>query len=143
MSRRSGSAGGSIPPLQPSNNTPMATVLINPAFKQIRGRVGNMVFRQRNGRSQAFTHRPRRALPPTASQLAVRDKFMLAASYAKHALLDPATKAFYAGVGAQSGKSAYAAAMSDCLRPPVIVLVDLIAYQGYRGGPIRVLATDD
>jgi hypothetical protein len=106
------------------------------------GKVGDLVlFSQRFG-ATVMGKIPVRKKEPTARQLAVQEKFRLAAAYAKACLLDPQRKAIYAQ-RAGGGVTAFNLAFSDFHYAPVINDIIVAAYTGLPGSTIGVQATDD
>jgi hypothetical protein len=81
--------------------------------------------------------------PPTEAQIGVRNRFKLAHIYATAAAEDPAQVALYQPIALAQGKTVFAVAMADFLRPPSIAGLDLSGYAGEPGGKLIVLATDD
>ena len=72
----------------------MAKVELNSALSSLSGRMDSWVYRRTRG-GTSVGRRPVFTTAPTASQVAVREKFRLAAAYAKSALLDPALRSRY------------------------------------------------
>jgi hypothetical protein len=120
----------------------MAKLTLNSALHDIRGKIDNWVYR-RLGDRQVISRPPVQSGPPTAGQLAVRDRFRLAAVYARSVLADPVLRPRYESAARARGSSAFVAAMTDYLRPPAIESIDVSGYHGVAGDPIRVVATDD
>ena len=107
------------------------------------GKFGDqLIFRLRDGKS-VTANKPKRNLnPPAATQLETRDRFLLASIWAKSILKDPAQKSAYQA-NATKYKTAYVVAMTDYLKPPRILEIDLKNYEGHTGNVIRVVAFDD
>lgn len=120
----------------------MAFFKLPPMLGEIRGKFGDCVFRQRNGKTFiARCPRPSRR-PPSLAQLATRQRFELGLRYAHAALSNPATAEIYRRLGSARGKPAFSIAMADYLRPPEIVLLDLAGYTGLVGDAIVIAVTD-
>jgi hypothetical protein len=122
----------------------MAIVQFNPLFQSLRGRVGNVIYRQRNGRT--FMHvAPPKPKPQDWSpeQQAHRARFAQAAAYARSVCADPARRAAYEAVKKPGDPSVYSTALRDWLRPPTVAEIDLASYHGKRGGSIAIKADDD
>ena len=107
------------------------------------GKVGDMlVFRQRAGKTIVGRVPVKSTVEPSSKQLLVQEKFHDGAVYAKSAIANPATKAFYEA-GAADGQTAYNRALADYCVSPEIKLVDVTGYAGAIGDLILVKATDN
>lgn len=121
----------------------MAKVTLNACLLSVRGRLGDCVFRERNGRTFVST-RPRPSpTEPTARQYAQQSKFRQAHAYVRGALAIPALREFYETAGRTANKSAFAIAFRDFFQAPEVARIDLTRYRGRRGDPIHVIARDD
>lgn len=121
----------------------MAKVKLNPVLEQIRGKVGDLVFRRRAEGLVVSRNPGRSGLVPSAGQEAVRERFRLAALYGKAVYADPAEKEVYLAAARKTGASAFALAVSDFLHAPAVDEIDLTAYTGLAGQAIVVRASDD
>ena len=99
------------------------------------GGVGNqLVFRQVNGVTIVAKY-PNRKESSTPKQIAHHNKFAKATVYAKNALQNAALKKVYADQAAKRpGVSAYAMAVADYLKAPIIDHIDTSAYTGVSSG---------
>ena len=99
------------------------------------GGVGNqLVFRQVNGETIVAKY-PNRKGSSTPKQIALNNKFAKATVYAKNALQNAALKKVYADQAAKRpGVSAYAMAVADYLKAPIIDHIDTSAYTGVSSG---------
>lgn len=80
----------------------MAKIALNSAITAIHGGIDNWVYREtRDG--NILGRRPARIGPPSVSQLEVRDRFRLAAAYARTVLADPALAPRYAAAAETAG----------------------------------------
>jgi len=102
---------------------------------------GKMTLRVRKGKTVRSVKRGPNSTPPTDEQLAVRDKFIEAAAYARNAILDPLVKAAYAKA-AKRGQTAYNAAFKDAYQAPKITKVDTRSYKGAIGDTIAISTHD-
>jgi hypothetical protein len=120
----------------------MARVNYNVVMHGASGRVGDLLtFIQRNGKTYIGKIRTSTGqLSP--EQQAVRDRFPLAAKYAKACMKDPAIKALYKQ-RAGGGISPYNLAVADYWTPPVVESINTLNYSGAVGSTIQVQATDD
>lgn len=120
----------------------MAKTQLNSALNGISGGIDNWVYRSVRGRT-VISRRGTNTSPLTEPQIAVRERFRLAADYAKAGTADPAQQAIYAPFAKERSISLFSAMMTDYLKPPVVNVIDLSAYHGQIGEPIRVRASDD
>ncbi len=91
---------------------PMAIVRNNIITQGLRGKVGNLVFRNRGGKTTAYVQSPRKA-PLTGKQKAAQLRFSLAVRKAVNALKDAETRKKFKKMAVRKGKeSAYSAAIS-------------------------------
>jgi hypothetical protein len=118
-------------------------VFTPPAGIRLSGRLGNVVYRNIGGRTFISRAPAPSNKPPTERQLAVRNRFRLAAVYAQAALSNPVARAFYERVAAAKDRTAFSAAQGDYLSAPVIRDIALTLYQGHPADEIVVVATDD
>ena len=92
----------------------MAKVTLNSALQGIRGRIDNWVYRKYGDRV-VIARRPEFTGPPSEGQLAVREKFRLAAAYARGALADPVSQTLYQTAAKSRGIPPFAFIMGDFL----------------------------
>ena len=121
----------------------MAKVKLNPVLEQIRGKVGDLVFR-RYGDEVIISRKPdmsERELSP--AQLAAQDRFRQAVLYGKVAMADSESKALYLDAAKAKGKPVFSLAVADFFGAPSIDEVDLSEYSGVSGDEITILANDD
>ncbi len=121
----------------------MAIVSEDSPYHGRRGKDGQLVFRQLNGKTvvQAAGRKP--SGPVSAATQAQREFMFRSRQYGKAQSDDPVTKALYASGVSREFPSAYAVASRDYRNPPEITLLDVGGYRGQLGDAIRVLATDD
>ena len=107
------------------------------------GKIGDMlVIRQRGGRTILSQSPGERTKEPSEKQKAQQQRFQQAIIYGKSQMENEASKAEYEAK-ATNLKSAYNVAVADFFHAPDIEEVDLTAYTGAVGDPIRVRAVDD
>ena len=95
----------------------MARIKLDPLFAGISGRMGDLVFRKSRNGEIIVSRRPRKSnTPPSAAQMAQRERFKLANAYAKAAPADPALRVHYEALAEETGTSAYNAARTDYFR---------------------------
>ena len=115
----------------------------NVITRHLHGKFGDqVVFRTRNGQSIAANVPKAAKGNPTAAQVEVRDKFRMAAKWAKNVLADPIQLAVYQAK-AKNGQTPFVLAVTDFLKPPRISEIDLSGYNGHVGDKILVSAIDD
>jgi hypothetical protein len=121
----------------------MAKVKLNPVMEQMRGKIGDLVFKRYEDRVIVTRNPDRDGLIPSAVQSGQQERFRQAAAYGKGAFADPAQKALYDAAGKARRKPAFALAVSDYLNAPVVDSLDLTQHTGLVGQPIIVRARDD
>jgi hypothetical protein len=109
----------------------MAQVDENDLTTGLRGKFGDQfVFRKFGDRTIAYKMR-RQAESSTEKQLLHREKFRLAASYAKQSLLMPEMKAEYEAIArAKRNTTVFATAVADFLKPVTITDILIAPYKG-------------
>lgn len=110
-----------------------------------RGRVGNLVVFKNFGNNQTVISRLKKKVDNpvyTAKQETVKEWFKEAVIYAKGIIADPDLLAVYQRA-AKPGTSAYNMALADFCKAPEIKVIDVSAYQGNIGDPIRIRAIDN
>jgi hypothetical protein len=121
----------------------MATVKKNIITQGLSGMLGGtIVFRQVGDQTIVSTPPTPTQNPPTAKQVAHRQRFQEASVYAKAQLQDPDMKAEYEAMGEARHLTAYAVAVADFMQAPDIQEIDLSDYSGDAGDTIRVRVTD-
>ncbi len=86
----------------------MANVKLNPVLDGVHGMIGDLIFKQYQDQTVLARKPDAVHQPNSAAQLAVREKFRLAAFYGKTAIADPTTKALYAAKSKQKGVPVFA-----------------------------------
>ena len=117
-------------------------VKLNPMFEELSGQLGDLVFREVRGETIA-SRKPSGGAEPTEDQVAQRERFKLAAAYGKSVMGDQATLAMYAEAAKNKKMPVFALMVADFLHAPTIVNVDVSAYHGVSGDPIRIITSDD
>lgn len=124
----------------------MSKVDFNDLVNGVSGKFGKVVFRKR-GTQVVLGQKPRRRnTVPSPAVIAHRERFKRAAAYAKAKLKDPAAKAVYEAKARSSGKefmTAFAIAVKDFMRPPVLGDLKVDGYKGNIADPIAVGVPDD
>lgn len=116
----------------------MAILKTNPLFSNLSGKVGGVVFRQRNGKT-IMTHAPLKRSIQTEKQKAHQEKFRNATMYAKVALMDPELSKIYEHLAKKAKSSSpYQAAVKDFMTPPEIEDIFLHCYSGRTNDMISI-----
>lgn len=121
----------------------MAKVLFNPIMEQIRGKIGELVFRRFQNRV-IITRKPdSNGRVPTDGQLEVQTRFRDAARFAKHVLADPARRALYEPAATKSGRPLRITVMGEFLNSPEVTAITVAGYHGRVGDPVDIQAVAD
>jgi hypothetical protein len=118
----------------------MAVVRMNDLIEGLSGKVGKIIFRTYRGKTYASS-RPRKRREQSEQQRSNREKFKLATQYAKRMMKDADMKAYYKRIAKQLAlPNAYTAAITDYMRKPQIIEVDVKKYTAKPGGHISISA---
>ncbi len=121
----------------------MARLKLHPMFEEVRGKFGEIVYRESYG-TLHMSHIPDlTGIVPSAGQLEQRERFRQAAVYGHLALADPTTRTLYKGVADERNKPVLSVTIADFLNAPSIDELDVSEYEGSLGSPIYVRASDD
>jgi hypothetical protein len=118
-------------------------IQFSPWVTGITGRMGPITIRRCGDEFVGSLSPSRSSKPLTPRQIAQKEKFKRAVAYAQSAVRDPDLLRCYQAKGQREKIAAYAVALRDFLRPPVISQIDLTTYHGVPGDTIRVHAKDD
>ncbi len=121
----------------------MAKITYNPAVQHLHGKVGNMVFKERQGQDIVAAKPDQVKQPNTPAQMQQRDYFRQAAKYAKSALADPQINAAYAAKAKALHSTPIAVAVKDWMTEPEVTVIDLSHYTKHAGDAIYIAAQDD
>ncbi len=121
----------------------MARVKLNPILEQVRGQIGDLVFK-RYGDEVIISRKPDlTGVEPTEAQLAQRERFRQAAIYGKMVMADPETKTLYQEAAKAKGQPVFSLTVADFFNAPSVDEVDLSGYTGAPGDEIVIIASDD
>ena len=121
----------------------MARVKTNPIIEQVRGKVGDLVFK-RYGDEVIIARKPDlEGREPTEAQAAQREQFRQAALYGKTVMADPVAKAIYEDVAETRGIPVFSVTIADFFNAPSVREVDVGDYSGKVGEEIGIRAHDD
>lgn len=91
----------------------MAKVRLNPILEQVRGQVGDLVFK-RSGEQVIITRKADLSdHQPTGPQLAAQERFRQAALYGKMVMVDPVTKQVYEAAAKTKGQPLFSLTIAD------------------------------
>ena len=121
----------------------MAKVTFNPAVGHLHGHIGKLVFKEQAGRDVVSTKPDQVNQPNSTAQLAQRDLFKKAATYAKGAMSDSAAHAAYLAKAKELRSSPMAVAVKDYMSAPQVTALDVSQYAKHVGNAIYVTAVDD
>lgn len=121
----------------------MAKVALNPILENIQGQVGDLVFRRFGDGVVISRKSDNSQYPPTAAQLATRERFRDGAQYGKLVMGDAALKPVYAAVARTRKKPIFSVVVADYLHAPTVSALNLEGYSGAVGDVITVSAYDD
>ena len=121
----------------------MAKVRLNPILEQVRGQVGDLVFK-RSGENVVISRKPDFSdRVPTAAQSAAQERFRQAALYGKMVMADPDSRKLYEDAAKAKGQPLFSLTVADFFNAPSVDEVDLTHYGGQVGDPILIRAHDD
>lgn len=93
----------------------MARTQLNPILKQLRGKVGDLVFRRVQGKLVVSRAPDFSNYRPTPAQRAQRNRFRAAVAHARAMLKSPKMAARYQLRGRKANRSAFTLAISEYL----------------------------
>ena len=118
----------------------MARARLHPLLEQIRGQLGDVVFKRYGDRVVVSRKPDISGVAPSEAQRRQRARFAAANAYARAAMADPELRRVYAAAAVT--QPAFRMAMADFLHPPRVTAVDLSAYAGGAGEVIEIDAED-
>jgi len=120
----------------------MSKVEMHAPFTTFSGTIGKLVYRKVRGRT-IVAMKPDADRTLSQAEVAHRQDFAQAATWAKAALQDEELRPFYEALGKQRDIPARAAAVSDYLKRPTLEALDLSEYEGQAGNRIYFMASDN
>ena len=120
----------------------MSRVELHAPFTTFSGTIGKLVYRKVRGKTIVAV-KPDADRPLSQAEVAHRQDFAQAATWAKAALQDEELRPFYEALGKQRNIPARAAAVSDYLKRPTLEGLDLAEYAGQAGDHIYFMASDN
>ena len=120
----------------------MANVKLNPIIQNVRGHIGDLIFRRSNG-AVIIGRMPETRGIFTDAQKAVQERFRQATIYGKMVMADEHARALYQEVAKKKGKPVFSLMIGDFFKAPSVDEIDLSSYDGQVGSKIRIRASDD
>jgi hypothetical protein len=121
----------------------MTKVFLQPGLRGLSGKMGDWVYSFRKGKTYVGMV-PINTSEPSAAQLAHRERFSDAADYAKFAITEGnPLREIYTLAAKERDIPAFALAVSDYLKLPVVKTLDLSYYNGQVGNIIPIVTSDD
>jgi hypothetical protein len=114
----------------------------NIVTKGLSGRIQELVFSQRHGKTFVTSSPQPSNVPASEEQIAIRHTFKDAVRYAKAILTNVANLVAYKAK-AKPGQSAYNVAIADFFKPPSIGAIDKSSYTAQAGSFLSAQVTDD
>ena len=121
----------------------MAQATLNPVLLRLRGKVGDLIFKNVNGKTVVACKAAMPAYPETEPQRATRHNFRNGILYGKMVMADPVAHSVYAEAAKRRGEPIYSVMIGDFMNAPVVDQIDLSRYNGQVGSEIAVRASDD
>lgn len=121
----------------------MASPRLSSLLDGISGRVGNIVFSERYGKTVLGRRPVRGNREFTPQQLSQQEKFRLAGLYVKAVVANPQARAPYDEVAEIRNVPVAGLISGDYLNAPTVNNIDLSQYTRQPGSTIFILATDD
>ncbi len=121
----------------------MAQVKMNPVFTKVKGKVGDLVFKQ-YGEALVMARTPgTNGHEATPAQAATRERFREAALYGKMALAQPAVRQAYMTVARERHQPLMSLMVADFFNEPMVDKVEAETYSGQPSQTIVITAHDD
>ena len=121
----------------------MTKARLHPSLLEFHGAMGEMVFRQRNGKVFVSIKSNGTTKEPTAAQAAHRERFRKAVEYGKFVMSNDEIRPLYEQAAIGTEKTAFSLCVADYLKAPSIDAIDASAYTGKAGDTIEIVAKDD
>lgn len=121
----------------------MAKVRLNPILEQVRGKVGDLVFKRSGDHVIISRKADLSEHQPTGPQLAAQERFRQAALYGKMVMVDPETKQVYEEAAKTKGQPLFSLTIADFFNAPAVDEVNMANYSGKVDDQIVIMAHDD
>lgn len=121
----------------------MAKIKLNPILEEVRGQIGDLVFREVNGETVLSRKPTASGNEPTQNQAEQRERFKQAVAYGRYVMSDDDVRELYEEASQRKGVPLFALTVADFLNPPVINQLDITTYNGQVGQVITINTIDD
>jgi hypothetical protein len=121
----------------------MSKARLHPSLLELKGAMGDMVFKKRRGKVYVSIKSQGTTGEPSEAQLAQRKVFKKAVNYAKSVMADETSRAFYEDLAQRRETTARALCIGDYLNAPSVDEVDFSKYKGNVGDRILITINDD
>jgi len=121
----------------------MAKIKLNPIVEEVSGGLGNLVFRNSNGKTVLCRKPDFSGTEISEDQAAHRERFRQAVAYGRSVMADADLREVYNQVADRKDMPVFALTVADFFNAPSITGVDLSAYNGQAGNVVKVNALDD
>jgi hypothetical protein len=120
----------------------MTKARLHPSLLEFKGAMGDMVFKKR-GKKVYVSIKSQGTGEPSEAQLAQRKYFKKAVNYAKSAMADETSRAFYEDLAQRRETTARGLCIGDYLNAPTVDDLDFSKYEGNVGDRILITTNDD
>jgi hypothetical protein len=121
----------------------MTKARLHPSLIEFHGAMGDMLFRQRNGKVFASIKSKGSSYEASPAQAAHRARFRKAVRYGRSVLADDDVREIYEAVSERTGTPVFALTIADFMKPPSISEWDASAYKGQIGDLIEIVTIDN
>jgi hypothetical protein len=121
----------------------VAKAKLNPILQEVRGKVGDLVFRKTDSGLLLTRKADLDGHTPTEAQAMAQERFRQATVYGKTVMADPETKALYDTEAQNRGVPVFSLTVADFFHAPSVDEIDLSGYAGKAGETIGIRAHDD
>jgi len=121
----------------------MTKAKLHPTLLGLSGAMGDMVFRQRNGKTTVAIKPDMSNLEPSEAQIEHRERFRDAVAYGKTVMADSDMRELYEEVARERDVPVFAVTVADFLNPPTIKDIDASTYNGQENDQIKIKTADD
>lgn len=121
----------------------MTKAKLHPTLLGLSGAMGDMVFRQRNGKTTVAIKPDTSNLEPSEAQIEHRDRFRDAVAYGKTVMADSDLRPLYEEVANERDVPIFAVTVADFLNAPTVKDIDVSTYNGQEDDLIKIKTADD
>ncbi len=120
----------------------MAKIRLTGPVVGISGKMDQMIFADRDGKTIAYMKKQRKG-EKSEAELLRDDRWAVARAYARSVMADPVKWELYKTAAKEKKTTPFVLAMNDYRNPPSFRPLELQMYKGQVGDPITILAKDD